>query len=146
MTIVQNTLTPLDASPQARTLEEQAPSISWSPAAPPWRPAWQPAASKLMLRTPGVRQDEQRAQRWPFGAWPDLLLLSACQCGENLTSTRGPCNNPKLIAISPAGFPNTHCSSSGLSRVPHKNGIYQAIFHQGRRSTGIGHMLHSNII
>eukprot|EP00983_Pelagomonas_calceolata_P134996 1162114-Pelagomonas_calceolata.AAC.5 len=47
-------------------------AILRSPADLPWRPAWQPAASKLMLRTPGVGQDKQGAWRWPVGAWQDL--------------------------------------------------------------------------
>eukprot|EP00983_Pelagomonas_calceolata_P079150 1154559-Pelagomonas_calceolata.AAC.4 len=68
-------MTSLDASPQAKTLEKLAPRILRSPAALHWRPAWQPAASKLMLTTPGVSQDIQRARWWPTGAWPNLPAL-----------------------------------------------------------------------
>eukprot|EP00983_Pelagomonas_calceolata_P071564 1151305-Pelagomonas_calceolata.AAC.1 len=57
---------------QAEVFKFFAPATLRSPAALPWRPAWQPAASKLMLRTPGIGQDKQRAWRWPIRASPDL--------------------------------------------------------------------------
>eukprot|EP00983_Pelagomonas_calceolata_P087908 1157066-Pelagomonas_calceolata.AAC.1 len=70
----------------------------------------------LVSTTPGVGQDKQQARRWPIGVWLDLPAFVHLSCNENPTSTRGPHNNPKSLAIIPAGFSHTRCCSLGLSR------------------------------
>ena len=96
---------PSHVRPRAKNPEFLAPATLRSPAAPPWRPTLQPVASKLMLTTPGIGQDKQQARRWTIGAWPDLPAFVQLSCDENPTSTRGPHDNPKSLAILPAGSP-----------------------------------------
>eukprot|EP00983_Pelagomonas_calceolata_P096243 1158105-Pelagomonas_calceolata.AAC.11 len=66
--MIPNTIGSLGCVSSSRNLEKLAPRILRSTAAPPWHPAWQAAASKLMLTSPCAGQDKQRARRWPFGA------------------------------------------------------------------------------
>eukprot|EP00983_Pelagomonas_calceolata_P118081 1160469-Pelagomonas_calceolata.AAC.13 len=69
-----------EVCPQAKNLDLKAPGILHSPAAPLWHLALQPASSNLLLATPGVRQDIQRARRWLIGAWPVFLtFVRLCQ-------------------------------------------------------------------
>eukprot|EP00983_Pelagomonas_calceolata_P127097 1161368-Pelagomonas_calceolata.AAC.3 len=56
--IAPSAIIPLDASPYKQYLEELAPWVLLSLAAPPWAPAWQSASSELMLTTPGAAQNK----------------------------------------------------------------------------------------
>eukprot|EP00983_Pelagomonas_calceolata_P011474 370734-Pelagomonas_calceolata.AAC.3 len=82
-------------SPQAKAQEKLAPRFLLRPAAPPWRPAWQPAASRLMLTTPGINRTNSGHEGGLPGPGQTSLLLRTCSRYENPASTRGPRNNPK---------------------------------------------------
>eukprot|EP00983_Pelagomonas_calceolata_P063355 1147687-Pelagomonas_calceolata.AAC.7 len=108
---------PVGITSASKSFEELAPEILWSPAAPPWRPAWQPAATELMLTTPNVDQDKQWARRWPVGAW----VGPPCSCAPLRKALATTQNHVQYYQQAS----HTLAAALGLEKVPLKNGIYQ---------------------
>eukprot|EP00983_Pelagomonas_calceolata_P071791 1151408-Pelagomonas_calceolata.AAC.2 len=137
--------TPSDVPPQAKSYKKLAPRILRSPAAPPWRSAWQPAASEMMLKIPRIRQDKQRAHRWLIGAWPDLPAFVRLPVRRKSGKYQGPLQQPKSTCNLTSRLPTHSLLQVGPEQGPSQKWHLPGVAKRCRHRAHVAPTNHQNI-